>query len=585
MNVCKEAKNPAGLGVERILSSVYGRIISVAGVTNAVDVAALIRDVCAAKGVELQIGIACGGRIENTNDPGMPNLAGQPLNLAARAAFLKDEKNNFFDNHIIATRVAVDQSSVKALFEEPVERPVKGIKLDCQLHRGPLPTFGMLDCPSIKDFMAHAIAYDIQRYSGKEAEDAARVIEELGKQVLSAANVVGWMDAGNSTRPFSYSPAGDGGIFVVPDTKGYSDRAFEFAEKLLGRCGEKIPIRVGIATGSCAILEDDPPLPVGVVVINADKTSAIPPAGRMAVTLLFWNGRDEATKKRYEPPEQSDPFILYPKGSKPPTDQSDLNALCRQTYPKTCERITALLNAKPALSAWLVNALKNQFQHPRTNVPDPLDLILDLHWITLFREIYVKLSSRPNDVAAEDISKFLNDLPVVKIPPDWVIATRQLLQNSDTKCQNLLRDSNNAMAEILKAAIFDAALHGANPTGAPIKGARQVDLEKVVESRSPSIPGEMRELQQALRTKVNLITNDSLQATDPDLVSKLQGILEGGLDVGKPFFVVLRESKVTSSDLLEHKNIVPFQSLLTFIADKSSGNDRRVFESMTSEGI
>ena len=59
-----------------------------------------------------------------------------------------------------------------------------------------------------------------------------------------------------------------------------------------------MPIRIGIATGTVAVLDGG--LPVGAAILRADALSSYPPAGTMCVSKTFWMGRSADDRDRWK---------------------------------------------------------------------------------------------------------------------------------------------------------------------------------------------------------------------------------------------------------------------------------------------
>ena len=273
-------------------SSVYGRFwIAPKSVRIALNFAKTIVESAAFSGVSLGVGVAV-GRIEITQDLLEQNVAGMAINHAARLAFLEDNK----------ARVAVDAEVVNdALDAGPFTHESFGSPQNGQVKRTELnyrwlslspQILGKAPTSNSSDTLAHVVVYDIVRFSEMPQRDLVRSVEDLRHAVrrsLESAGLASWTDKDG----LWYAPAGDGGVIVFGAERVRG--AWTFAKALLAHTADRVPVRLGIASGVVVVLDKN--LPVGKGVLRADRLSGLAEVGQPCVNQRFWKSLDDHEKE------------------------------------------------------------------------------------------------------------------------------------------------------------------------------------------------------------------------------------------------------------------------------------------------
>ncbi len=339
-------------------SSVYGRFVVIPVQPQlAIDLATTLMSAAAKCQVALSIGIAK-GRIEQTHDVVGTNLAGKPINLAARLAHVQDRE----------CRIAVEKEVVEYLrradtrFENTFKKcqKTKVKRTEVQFHymkdHFPEPT----EMPGLgggsRD--SHVVAVDIVRYSEKSLAHMVDTAEGLLRhRVPRALEAAGGPAALLGKNALYYAPGGDGGIFVFDAVKsGGARAAWAFAKSLRTHCRGDVDIRIGIDSGPVVTLDDD--YPVGTAILKAEELSGLPADGEICSSKAFWNCVEEdATKENWsaEPvSKRTDAFLLKDSVASGENPSSSGGAPPPGWSPASLARygteITNVLNGFPDLS-------------------------------------------------------------------------------------------------------------------------------------------------------------------------------------------------------------------------------------------
>ena len=306
----------------RPYSSVYGRFWVVPrSVREALHCADAVVEAAAAGGVRLGMGVTV-GRIEVTEDLLEKNVAGMAINHAARLAFLDGNEG----------RIAVDEEVVEdatdagpftvASFSSPQAGRVKQTELRYRWLERPSLTVAEAPSSQVPDTLAQVVVYDITRFSELPQRDLVRSVEDLKHAVrrsLESAGLAGWVDGGG----LWYAPAGDGGVVVFGPERGRA--AWSFAQALLAHTADRVPVRVGIASGVVVVVDKN--LPVGKGVLRADRLSGLAEVGQPCVSQRFWKSLDDHEKEDWlsnPVPEDAEAFKiqkrmvtgLHPQGAR-----------------------------------------------------------------------------------------------------------------------------------------------------------------------------------------------------------------------------------------------------------------------------
>jgi class 3 adenylate cyclase len=287
MNVCSETQNNPALQVSEVHSSVYGRFLCFPHSVPALNTACRVLDQAASQGVRLSIGIDA-GRLETVDDLGAKNVIGAPINLAARLAARENAEGAITLTPDVYSAAIQHEGFTKDCFEGPWDGKVKRTGFQYYLLKHTAPNIGRLVplADSCQD-AAHVVVYDIAGFSGKNPDEQWQAVTKLRRPIISILVNLG-ADARIKNQQLWYAPGGDGGVLVFAPENGGDEAAWLFARELVRLCREGVEIRVGIATGSVVVIEDQ--LPVGSAVLLADKLCGYPPSWGICVNRPFWSG-------------------------------------------------------------------------------------------------------------------------------------------------------------------------------------------------------------------------------------------------------------------------------------------------------
>ncbi|MCY2962909.1 MAG: hypothetical protein NT069_04525 [Planctomycetota bacterium] len=311
-------KNP---GMEH-RSSVYGRFAILKPYPEqALGFAdELLRQATAAQ-VALGIGIAQ-GRIEPTYDLFGGNVAGSPINYAARLAFLRDTECWIAAEPEFVRAIRQSSSKSKKQFGKEESEPGKRIVLQfhfLEAKGGRLPK----SPPGISctNETAHVVAVDIVKYSQKPLREMMQAAAHLLQ-----FNVRGPIEATGGVY-HEFAPGGDGGIFVFRPghANGGAKAAWRFLRDLREYCDNSVEVRFGVTTGPVVILDGG--YPVGHGVLEADELSSLPPTGQVCSSKEFWSRKlDEFDRKGWTATSvktRADAYLLSDSEDNSSPDPSD----------------------------------------------------------------------------------------------------------------------------------------------------------------------------------------------------------------------------------------------------------------------
>lgn len=272
--------------------SPYGRFLGLPQAANALTAAQNVIDRARERGVRLAIGVAAGERLEQVSDMNQQNVIGPSVNLAARLAFHPQSAGHILVALAVADDAQRDAAAYRNCFGPPTDGKVKQTTFQYKIllrQTGTLPS-----PPTTADRLAAGVAvvYDIEHFSQQDLEGQLAAYAALNRCVNEELQAVNATDIMRDGRLW-YAPAGDGGGLVFD--VGRADVAWTFARLLAEATQDVVPIRIGIATGTVAVLRGG--LPVGAAVLRADALSSYAPAGGICVSKVFWDGRKGAEKK------------------------------------------------------------------------------------------------------------------------------------------------------------------------------------------------------------------------------------------------------------------------------------------------
>ncbi|HEX8199144.1 MAG TPA: hypothetical protein VF590_01560 [Isosphaeraceae bacterium] len=273
-------------------SSVYGRFWVVPrSVRQALRCAESVLESAAVVGVGLGMGITV-GRIEVTQDLLEENVAGMAINHAARLAFLDENEGRIaVDDVVVDDAVEAGPFTIKS-FSSPQSGKVKRTELLYRWLERPSPALAEAPSSDVSETLAQVVVYDIVRFSEMSQRDLVRSVEDLRHAVrrsLESAGLAKWTDGDG----LWYAPAGDGGVVVFGPERGRA--AWSFAQALLAHTADRVPVRLGIASGIVVVVDAN--RPVGKGVLRADRLSGLAEVGQPCVSQRFWRSLDDHEKE------------------------------------------------------------------------------------------------------------------------------------------------------------------------------------------------------------------------------------------------------------------------------------------------
>jgi class 3 adenylate cyclase len=275
-------------------SSVYGRFWVVPrSVREVLRCAEAVLEAAAAGGVRLGVGITV-GRIEVTQDLLEENLAGMAINHAARLAFLDGNEGCIAVDEEVVGDATDAGPFTAASFSSPQAGKVKRTELRYRWLERPSPSIAEVPSSQVSDTLAQVVVYDIVRFSEMPQRDLVRAVEDLRHAVrrsLESAGLVRWTDGDD----LWYAPAGDGGVVVFGPERGRA--VWSFVQALLAHTADRVPVRVGIASGIVVVVGEN--LPVGKGVLRADRLSGLAEVGQPCVSQRFWKLLDDHEKENW----------------------------------------------------------------------------------------------------------------------------------------------------------------------------------------------------------------------------------------------------------------------------------------------
>jgi class 3 adenylate cyclase len=274
--------------------SPYGRFFGLPQAAVALTAAQNVMDRARERGVRLAIGVAAGERLEQVPDMSQQNVIGPSVNLAARLAFHPESIGRILVALPVAEDAQRDAAAYRNCFGPATYGKVKQTTFTYKLllrQTGTLPS-----PPSTAERLAAGVAvvYDIEHFSQEDLDGQLAAYSVLNRCVKEQLQAVNAADMMRDDRLW-YAPAGDGGGLVFDAAR--ADVAWTFARLLAEVTQDVVPIRIGIATGTVAVLVGS--LPVGAAVLRADALSSYAPAGGICVSKVFWDGRKSAERKRW----------------------------------------------------------------------------------------------------------------------------------------------------------------------------------------------------------------------------------------------------------------------------------------------
>jgi class 3 adenylate cyclase len=298
----------------RSYSSVYGRFWVVPrSVREALRWAEAVRQCAATGGVQLGMGVTV-GRIEVTEDLLKQNVAGMAINHAARLAFLDGNDGRIaVDEEVVSDATDAGQPYTSDAFSTIQSGKVKRTELHYHWLERPAPAVATAPSSQVPETLAQVVVYDIARFSEKPQRDLVSSVEDLRHAVrrsLESTGLARWTDAGG----LWYAPAGDGGVIVFGPER--SRAAWSFAQALLAHTADRVPIRIGIASGIVVVVDKN--LPVGKGVLQADRLSGLAEVGQPCVSKRFWKSLEDYEKRDCivnSIPEDDEAFKVHKRGA------------------------------------------------------------------------------------------------------------------------------------------------------------------------------------------------------------------------------------------------------------------------------
>ncbi|NKB58882.1 MAG: CHASE2 domain-containing protein [Alphaproteobacteria bacterium] len=318
-------QHASGIPGLRSFKGIGGRVVLIpSDVKATLNFAQDLLHGAASVGVKLCIGITH-GHVQDVNDAAGANVAGDSVNRAAR---LTNAKHS-------TLRIAVDRRTWEdardgfnefrdsTAFIDGGATASKQTTQHCfWLNHGRVKFQSLNETDGRqqhKQDLAHVVLYDIERFSSLSQRDMAAKTFELKEAVETAIRLRGEPLLGSER--FFHASAGDGGALAFRADGIGGKAAWAFAQNLLDHADERVKIRIGIATGQVAFLEDyvdnqHAKIPVGTGVLEAERLSNKPEAGGACVTKRFWNEMLDDADRRYwettEVPDEPDAYIVTP---------------------------------------------------------------------------------------------------------------------------------------------------------------------------------------------------------------------------------------------------------------------------------
>ena len=463
LGICEQERNDS---VTDIRSSVYGRFACVEEPVSALNYALQVRETCVGRGIDLSVGIAAGRPVQ-VSDLSVPgnNILSTALNGAARLASMDDGKG----------RIAVHRDSVTAIvnWDETYQLadfltedvcPVKGANLPYRFHidtrttRVPIAEGITVNQDSPEE--VHVMVYDVAGFSGLDTDQARRVVEDLTHEVdrvLKGKGCVQRMQSGE----LWYAPAGDGGALVLScRVEDAGSIVFEIACSLRKACGGRLPIRIGLATGSVIVIEGM--LPVGRGILASDAVFAIPDTGEMCAAAGFWEQLPAPAKKGWEirnAEKDRDALLLF-DGVIP--DDAVLrvgdteNAIVEKenAFPRVERELVDILSHHPALKEKLERLLLEEDTGVQRDAGD-WDIVKEARRrgaSEVLLDIANGLDSLEPSLNAHPLRRVVSALAVFAVADSWVIKHRSYIREGPVTVPAELRPFSS---ETIVGALFD----------------------------------------------------------------------------------------------------------------------------------
>lgn len=289
-----EAAADPGLQVCVVRPSPYGRFLGLPQAANALTAAQNVMDRARENGVRLAIGVAAGERLAQVTDMSQPNVIGPSINLAARLAFHPESMGRILVTLSVADDAQRDAAAYRSCFGPATDGKVKQTTFTYKVLLRPTGTLPPPPSTAKRLAAGVAVVYDIEHYSQLDLDGQLAAFSTLNRLVNEQLKAVNATDIMLDGRLW-YAPAGDGGGLVFDAAR--ADVAWTFTGLLADVTQDVVPIRIGVATGTVAVLVGG--LPVGAAVLRADALSSYAPAGGICVSKVFWDGRKNAERKRW----------------------------------------------------------------------------------------------------------------------------------------------------------------------------------------------------------------------------------------------------------------------------------------------
>ena len=292
--------------------SPYGGAVILGNVAKSLSSAKFLLESLTANGIVASVAITWGlfHRIPNVH---RWNVVAIPMNMAARMASCGRGKGKV----LLDTRVAAlakEAGIVPSIYRigpaqvSAVKRTeIKFHELDeASLVLGPHWSANSAKPEQANDDVADIVCFDIEGYSQCKPERQEELVEKLSKAIDASLR-------STKTSKDLFEPAGDGGYLAFKSTsQDLAAAAWQFARNLRDIAVAKgIPLRIGIHSG--IVTSANHREAVGGSVIRADQVSALPNAGDLAVTEVFWDSLrgDDTFKLLFDVTRaEDDPTVL-----------------------------------------------------------------------------------------------------------------------------------------------------------------------------------------------------------------------------------------------------------------------------------